>query len=28
LSAQGAELLDELTRRIKIGGAQHQVLCL
>ena len=26
LSAQGAELLDELTRRIKVGGAQHQVL--
>jgi len=28
LAAQGAELLDELTRRIKIGGAQHQVLYL
>ena len=26
LSAQGAELLDELTRRLKVGGAQHQVL--
>jgi len=28
LAAQGAELLDELMRRIKIGGAQHQVLYL
>jgi bacillithiol biosynthesis cysteine-adding enzyme BshC len=28
LSAQGAGLLDELTRRIKIGGTQHQVLYL
>lgn len=28
LAAQGVELLEELTRRIKIGGAQHQVLYL
>ena len=28
LSSQGFELLDELARRIKIGGAQHQVLYL
>ena len=28
LSAQGPALLDELTRRIKLGGAQHQVLYL
>jgi bacillithiol synthase len=28
LAAQGMELLDELTRRIKLGGVQHQVLYL
>jgi len=28
LAAQGMELLDELARRIKLGGAQHQVLYL
>jgi bacillithiol synthase len=28
LAAQGPELLDELTRRLQIGGAQHQVLYL
>ena len=28
LAAQGMELLDELTHRIKLGGAQHQVLYL
>ena len=28
LAAQGVELLDELTQRIKLGGAQHQVLYL
>ena len=28
LAAQGMEFLDELTRRIKIGGTQHQVLYL
>jgi bacillithiol synthase len=28
LAAQGMELLDELTQRIKLGGTQHQVLYL
>jgi hypothetical protein len=28
LAAQGMELLDELKHRIKLGGAQHQVLYL
>jgi bacillithiol synthase len=28
LAAQGIELVDELRRRIKLGGAQHQVLYL
>lgn len=28
LAAQGVELLDELAHRIKLGGAQHQVLYL
>jgi hypothetical protein len=28
LAAQGMELLDELEHRIKLGGAQHQVLYL
>jgi hypothetical protein len=28
LAMQGFELLDELQRRIKLGGAQHQVLYL
>ena len=28
LAAQGMDLLDELTQRIKLGGAQHQVLYL
>jgi bacillithiol synthase len=28
LAAQGMELVDELRRRIKLGGAQHQVLYL
>ena len=28
LAAQGMELLDELKKRIKLGGAQHQVLYL
>jgi hypothetical protein len=28
LAMQGMGLLDELQRRIKLGGAQHQVLYL
>ena len=28
LASQGMELLDELTRRIRLGGAKHQVLYL
>jgi hypothetical protein len=28
LAMQGMGLLDELAHRIKLGGAQHQVLCL
>jgi uncharacterized protein YllA (UPF0747 family) len=28
LASQGMEVLDELTRRIKLGGAKHQVLYL